>query len=192
MIKNLLTVILAGIVSAASAAVVIDSATKVEMSITDPIPAEKTAEQELRTYLEKIFGKHTPGAANKKITLKYDEKLGKEEFCIKSQKDGSLTISGGRPRGVLYGVYWFLDRKLGVHWLTPSVEYVPSKTSVDLGDINHIGKPAFASRLLLCSDHRFAARNLIKAGAKENKNKKSLNDIDDTLFLESDETILSN
>jgi DNA recombination protein RmuC len=37
-----------------------------------------------------------------------------------------------------------------------------------------------------------AARNLIKAGAKENKNKKSLNDIDDTLFLESDETILSN
>ena len=37
-----------------------------------------------------------------------------------------------------------------------------------------------------------AARNLIKAGAKENKNKKSLDDIDDTLFLESDETILSN
>ena len=167
--KNLLIAFLASIVSAASAAVVIDSSTKVEMGITDPIPAEKTAEQELRTYLEKIFGKHTPAAANKKITLKYDEKLGKEEFCIKSQKDGSLTISGGRPRGVLYGVYWFLDRKLGVHWLTPSVEYVPSKTSVDLGDINHIGKPAFAARLLLCTDHRFAARNLINVNSGSNK-----------------------
>jgi len=168
-IKNLLAIILAGIVSAASGTVVIDRATKVEMSITDPIPAEKTAEQELRTYLEKIFGKHTPAAADKKIILKYDEKLGKEEFCIKSQKDGSLTISGGRPRGVLYGVYWFLDRKLGVHWLTPSVEYVPSKTSVDLGDINHIGKPAFASRLLLCTDHRFAARNLINVNSGSSK-----------------------
>lgn len=168
-IKNLLTVILAGVVSAAFGNVVIDRATKVEMSITDPIPAEKTAEKELRTYLEKIFGKHAPAEADKKITLKYDEKLGKEEFCIKSQKDGSLTISGGRPRGVLYGVYWFLDRKLGVHWLTPSVEYVPRKTSVDLGDINHTGKPAFASRLLLCTDHRFAARNLINVNSGSSK-----------------------
>ena len=58
--KKLLALILVGIVSTASAAVVIDNATKVEMSIKNPIPAEKTAEKELRTYLEKIFGKHTP------------------------------------------------------------------------------------------------------------------------------------
>ena len=70
--KKLLALILVGIVSTASAAVVIDNATKVEMSIKNPIPAEKTAEKELRTYLEKIFGKHTPAAANKKIILEYD------------------------------------------------------------------------------------------------------------------------
>ena len=169
MIKKLLFVIFAGMVSAASGSVVIDKSTTVEMGITDPIPAEKTAEKELCTYLDKIFGKHTPAAANKKIILKYDEKLGQEEFCIKSQDDGSLTISGGRPRGVMYGVYWFLDRKLRVHWLTPSVEYVPGKTSVDLGNINHTGKPAFASRLLLCSDHRFAARNLINVNSGSSK-----------------------
>ena len=148
---------------------VIDKSTKVEMSIANPIPAEKTAEMELRTYLEKIFGKYTPAAANKKIILKYDAKLGAEEFRIKSQKDGSLTISGGRPRGVMYGTYWFLDRKLGVHWLTPSVEYVPSKTSVDLGDIDHSGKPTFASRLLHCSDNKFAARNLINVNSGTSK-----------------------
>ena len=169
MIKKLLFFIFAGMVSVASGTVVIDSATKVEMSITDPIPAEKTAEKELRTYLEKIFGKHIPAAANKKIILKYDAKLGEEEFCIKSQDDGSLTISGGRPRGVLYGSYWFLDRMLGVHWLTPSVEYVPRKTSVDLGNINHVGKPAFASRLLLCSTDTFAARNLINVNSVSKK-----------------------
>ena len=159
--KILSAFVFAGIVATVFGGTVIDKSTKVEMSISNPIPAEKTAEMELRTYLEKIFGKYTPAAANKKIILKYDAKLGAEEFRIKSQKDGSLTISGGRPRGVMYGTYWFLDRKLGVHWLTPSVEYVPSKTSVDLGDIDHSGKPTFASRLLQCSDNKFAARNLI-------------------------------
>jgi DNA recombination protein RmuC len=37
-----------------------------------------------------------------------------------------------------------------------------------------------------------AARQLIKAGAQENKTKQSLNDIDDQQSLESDETIHSN
>lgn len=167
--KVLLTFVFAGIAAVVFGSTVIDKSTKVEMSIANPIPAEKTAEMELRTYLEKIFGKYTPAAANKKIILKYDAKLGAEEFRIKSQKDGSLTISGGRPRGVMYGTYWFLDRKLGVHWLTPSVEYVPSKTSVDLGDIDHFGKPTFASRLLLCLDHKYAARNLINVNSGSSK-----------------------
>ncbi len=167
--KVLLALVFAGIVATVFGGTVIDKSTKVEMDIANPIPAEKTAEMELRTYLEKIFGAYTPASANKKIILKYDAKLGAEEFRIKSQKDGSLTISGGRPRGVLYGSYWFLDRKLGVHWLTPSVEYVPRKTSVDLGDIDHLGKPAFASRMLLCYDDKFAARNLINVNSISNK-----------------------
>lgn len=167
--KILSAFVLVSIAAVVSGSTVIDKSTKVEMSIANPIPSEKTAEMELRTYLEKIFGKYTPAAANKKIILKYDAKLGKEEFRIKSQKDGSLTISGGRPRGVMYGTYWFLDRKLGVHWLTPSVEYVPSKTSVDLGDIDHSGKPTFASRLLQCSDDKFAARNLVNVNSGSSK-----------------------
>lgn len=35
-----------------------------------------------------------------------------------------------------------------------------------------------------------AAKSLIKAGAKENKKKKSVNDMDDTLFIESDTTMM--
>ena len=36
-----------------------------------------------------------------------------------------------------------------------------------------------------------AAKNLLKAGARENKKKKSLSEMDDSLFLESEETILA-
>jgi len=35
-----------------------------------------------------------------------------------------------------------------------------------------------------------AAKNLIKAGAKENKKKKSLNDMNDSLFIETDTTAM--
>ena len=41
--------------------------------------------------------------------------------------DGSLVIAGGRPRGVLYGVYHFLEDVVGVRWLSPVAEYVPSR-----------------------------------------------------------------
>ena len=107
MIRILLFAIFAGMVSVASGAVVIDRETKVEMSITDPIPAEKTAEKELCTYLEKIFGKHTPAAANKKIILKYDEKLEKEE-AEKRERQKRLDeqkrkeVRGSRLRSFYY------------------------------------------------------------------------------------------
>lgn len=167
--KKPLFLMLCCFVSLAASAVVVDKTTKVENQIANPILPEQTAEKELRTYLEKIFGKYTPSSSNKKIILKYDAKLGKEEFTLKSNNDNTLTISGGRPRGVLYGAYYFLDRKLGVHWLTPSVEYVPSKTKVDLGNLNYFGKPAFNARLLLCLDDKFAARNLVNVNSGSSK-----------------------
>jgi hypothetical protein len=33
--------------------------------------------------------------------------------------DGRLYLSGNQPRGVLYAVYSFLQRQLGVRWLWP-------------------------------------------------------------------------
>lgn len=41
------------------------------------------------------------------------------------ERAGDLVISGGGRRGVLYGVYHFLEDELGVHWLAPGVETVP-------------------------------------------------------------------
>ena len=66
----------------------------------------------------RIFG--TPeNVLNRKngpaVILRYDKSLGREEFKISNDKSGSVIIRGGRARGVLYGAYYFLDRKLGVH-----------------------------------------------------------------------------
>ena len=48
--KILSAFVFAGIIATVFGGTVIDRSTKVEMAIADPIPAEKTAEKELRTY----------------------------------------------------------------------------------------------------------------------------------------------
>ena len=96
------------------------------------------------------------------------KRLEKEVSRIKvSGKD--IIITGGKPRGVLYGAYYFLDRKLGVHWFTPYAEYVPEFDSKELEEFTYHGKPAIRIRLtLVYSDiyqRRYAARNLIHRSA---------------------------
>ncbi|MCH2130401.1 MAG: DUF4838 domain-containing protein [Pirellulaceae bacterium] len=49
-------------------------------------------------------------------------------------RDGNIAISGGRPRGTLYGVYTFLEDYLGVRFLTADHTHVPP-----LGSWRHIG-----------------------------------------------------
>ena len=44
--------------------------------------------------------------------------LGEEGYYISVEKDG-LTIIGGMSRGLLYGVYSFLEDYLGCRWYSP-------------------------------------------------------------------------
>ena len=151
--------------------IVLDSASRVRMEIQSPISAEKTAEREMTEYLCRIFGQ-SPGKAGKLIILRHEPKAGKEEFTIKSDRHGNVIIAGGRPRGVLYGVYYFLDRHLGVKWLTPDCEYVPRKDQVSFPVLDYHGKPAFDGRILQTEQHgkntlagrRWRARNLFNSG----------------------------
>ncbi|MBO4632909.1 MAG: DUF4838 domain-containing protein, partial [Lentisphaeria bacterium] len=148
-------------------ALTIDNHYKVKPEIVGLIPAEQTAIDELTVHMKKIFG--APAAeGNKYIILRYDKKLGKEEFFLAGDKSGNVIITGGRPRGVLYGAYYFLDRKLGVKWLTPDVEYVPAAKSIKIDRPDYHGKPAFSARILSAEQHgkysengtRWLARNL--------------------------------
>ena len=62
------------------------------------------------------------------IILFIDETLGDDCFSIDAILQGeeaSMTIRGGNGRGVLYGVYKFLEQYAGVRYFTPTLEIVP-------------------------------------------------------------------
>ena len=107
--------------------VLLDGTADVKLEITAPIEAEKTAETELKTYNKRIFAGH-PGksVSHARFILRHDPELGDQEFKIRCA-DNQVVISGGRPQGLLYGTYWFLDRKMGVHLYDAYAEYCPSK-----------------------------------------------------------------
>lgn len=167
--KNLFNIllVLSSLILWAKSPVIIDGRTQVKLEISKPIPAEKTAEKELKDYLKKIFASPKGrSSAKTQIILRYDSKLGAEEFKIICQNN-KVIISGGRKRGVLFGAYYFLDRKLGVHWFDPYNEYCPSKEKISLNAFTKHGKPAFKLRGSLYGNSeegfRWASRNLLSS-----------------------------
>jgi hypothetical protein len=57
-----------------------------------------------------------------------------------------LCIAGGTHKGTLYGVYEFLERHLGCHFLTPDAELIPVLDSVVVPALDIRENPAFGSR----------------------------------------------
>ncbi len=93
----------------------------------DATPAERRAAEELQYWIGKLAGKAPDIGARKEgsnIILQPSASLGSEAFSIVPKKE-DLIISGGRPRGVLYGVYEFLDRFAGVRWLAHDETIMP-------------------------------------------------------------------
>jgi len=81
--------------------------------------AEQRGALELQKFLEEMSGARLPVSARcgagPGILLKYAPEFGPEEFSLKTV-GRNIVITGGRPRGVMYGVYTFLE-KLGCRWL---------------------------------------------------------------------------
>ena len=127
------------------------------------IPAERFAAEELVVHLEKMTGAKLPivdetdalpahaillGPSRhlKGLGVEVDwDKLGKEEHLIRAVGD-RLVIAGGRPRGVLYGVYALLEDQLGCRWYAPDTGFVPKRKTIGLGRLNVTGRPAFEYR----------------------------------------------
>lgn len=118
-------------------------------------PAVKTAEKELKHYLSccvsdiKLCGKsavfHIGNTAKAKKLGIDTEKLASEEWIIKSDKN-DIVIAGGGKRGTLYGVYIFIEKYLGVRYLSAYEEYIPEKSALDFESFNDKGKPFFVMR----------------------------------------------
>ena len=114
-------------------------------------PPEKFAAQELRTYLEKLTGRtisirtdywiKTPPAGKYIVVGKCRfsadidcSSLTTEQYVIDIASDRVAIVGGrDRQRGVLYGVYDFLEQ-LGVRWYRPEPwgESVPERDSIEL------------------------------------------------------------
>ena len=71
--------------------------------------ASKRAETDLRDYI----GQMGQAEANVKFTLSVDGAMKHEEWKVEG-KGQSVAISGGSPRGLLYGVYHYLEDACGV------------------------------------------------------------------------------
>jgi len=150
--------------------------------------AEIFASEELKTYLEKITGAKfdivkentidRSAGGNKKYiyigSTEYAAKnsidinsMGYEEWIIKTDNNNNLIISGGRPRGTLYGVYEFLEKYCGCHWLDEQFEIAPKQQVLKIPELDIKDKPAFRDRLFVFSIENpvnfklFNARNKI-------------------------------
>lgn len=115
------------------------------IGVQNPIPSETTALRELEECIRKIAGNGSGRLPE--IRLSHDPALSCEEWKITREKGGAVRIAGGRPRGVLYGVYEFMERGLGVTFCAPDFTDYPKADAVGLpAEFRWEGKPAFQYR----------------------------------------------
>lgn len=132
---------------------------------------EAFAGRELTSYLRKKGVTVTADAFP--IILYHDPTLENDAFSIDatlSGEEASLTIRGGGERGVLYGVYRFLEAYAGVRYFTPELELVP-KSDIVLKEGNLLAyKPYFEYRFSnwFCAGDERAALWNVKVGMNGN------------------------
>ena len=100
--------------------------------------AEEKAVSELISYIGKACGitlkACTYCGGQYEIVIGADTCFGADSFKIHTCGD-KLYITGGKPRGVLYGVYEFLDKYIGWRFLTSEVEYLKNCCDINIADI---------------------------------------------------------
>ena len=101
------------------------------------------------------------------ITLSIDESLEDDAFKITAALSGDgagITIVGGNGRGVLYGVYKFLEELGGVRYFTPDLETVPTTDIVLEDGVLLEYTPFFEDRRLNWNSVRTATDWCLKQG----------------------------
>jgi hypothetical protein len=90
--------------------------------INENTPAERNAAAQLKKYLGEMNISESDNGYP--ITLKIDPSLGEDAYRIVISRSNSegMTISGGNDRGILYGVFNFLEKWAGMRFFTPTLE----------------------------------------------------------------------
>ena len=118
--------------------------------ITGNSDTEVYAGEQLKNYLEKKNVNCTNGAF--RISVLIDESIvddGYKIFTDENCKEG-LSIVGGNGRGVLYGVYRFLEDYAGIRFFTPTLEVIPDD-DILFDEINIEYIPVFTKRSMVPS-----------------------------------------
>ena len=132
----------------------------VEIILTNENPILEFAAAQLETYLSMAFSRapelyvrsherretRVPDSAFR-IVLNGGKPapFADDEFVIEVSED-RLLIDSASPRGVLYGVYDFLEQYVGVFWDKPGSERVPRHTSITLEPDRRAVKPRLPFR----------------------------------------------
>ncbi len=82
-------------------------------------PAEKYAAAELRKYLDKIGIGSGKGAV---FTISVDSSIDLDSYGVSVNGNSEIAVSGGNGRGVIYGVYAFLEKCAGMRFFMPDLE----------------------------------------------------------------------
>ena len=129
-----------------------------------PKPYEKTAANELKEYLKRVFegGELSVDGARDVRFHVGDTQFARErglaptsfkdeEWAIKSF-GGDVVLAGGGSRGTLYAVFHFLEDCCGVRWWFTGDEDVPERLMLNLPSLDRRGKPFFMSRNVFVGD----------------------------------------
>lgn len=129
-----------------------------------PTPVDKTAANQLSTYLNKstgadfeiikenLYNAEKPAIllGNTKRTGKYltgfkYDSLGRDGIIIKTfNKD--IVLTGGEPAGILNAVVTFLEEQVGVRWWTATEEDVPQHKTLKIKKLNTVFVPKLQIR----------------------------------------------
>ena len=127
----------------------------------DALELEQLAARELADHLEQVVGDRPPvvDAATEGTRILVGRSpdieqmvadvdlaaLGTDGILMRTVGD-DLVLSGGRPRGVLFAVFTFLQDIVGVRWWAPDATHVPREPSLAIDRLDVAYRPPFDLR----------------------------------------------
>jgi hypothetical protein len=133
----------------------------------NPEVQEVHAAKVLQDYLYQISGSHLPVVHDDAIPETHEiligkvnrpglaeipfDKLGLDGLYIHNTGQ-KLIITGGPKKGIIYGVYTFLEKYLDCRKYTSSVEVIPKKKTIKIGPIEDMEIPIFSFREVFYQD----------------------------------------
>jgi hypothetical protein len=118
-----------------------------------PSPQEQRAAMLFQKYVEKMSGCQIPivntlAPNGKGIYIKEVDGLKFDGYRIKTGRNGTINIEGGKSRGCIYGAIRILDHYLGVHLYSPKYNIIPSSKDLRFPPVNEVDSSVNSLRIV--------------------------------------------